>query len=295
MVRRRSARPAIPREPRRRPVRPPGTGRRVLGATVASAAGVAVVALALGALAPLASVPSAAAGAPGQCEDERQLVTASSVLDRGADTVAGQLIACVDEEHRSLTIHNRTPIVWALSDPGISGVVSQTGGVSGLLSSYASRSGRGLILAPGASASVSAGPGRIEPQPDREGTRLFLALSAVVAAQDAAQSSSPPRAPRSVVRSAALTCALALTEAGYADMVDPAASERAAGAAACRAEWREAQVTALGDGWLLPGLTEALAAPGRPEEDAALARAADDWFAASGAFSWGGVDRPERR
>lgn len=294
MVRRRTTGPALPRVPRRGRQRPRGARRRLLGAIAASASALAVVALAVGALAPLASLSPSTAGAPGQCDDSRELLAASSVLERDSDAVAGHLIACVDEEHRSLTIHNRTAVVWALSGPGVSGVVSQTGGVSGLLSSYAARSGRGLILAPGASASVSAGPGRISPRPDEEGTRLFLALSAVVGAQDAGQADRPPRAPRSTIRSAALTCALALTRAGYSDMLDPAAAERAGRTAACSADWRAAQVTALRDGWMLAGFADSLAAPGRREADAALTRAAGDWFSASPGFSWGGVDRPQR-
>lgn len=266
----------------------------MIGAIAASVSGIAVVAVAGAAFSPLASLAPSAASAPGQCDDYRDLLTVSSVLDGGSDAVAGHLIACVDEQHRSLTIHNRTPVAWTLSDPDVSGVVSQTGGVSGLLSSYAARTGLGLIIAPGASASVSAGTGTLSPEPDAEGTRLFLALSAVVGAQDAGQASRPPRAPRSSIRSAALTCALALTRAGYADMLDPAAGRRAARTAACSVDWRTAQVTALRDGWTLPALDEALALPARVEADAALTRAADDWFSVSGGFSWGTVDRPQR-
>lgn len=163
--------------------------RGLIASTAATAAASAVLALALAAIAPLASLPSSAAGAPTQCADSRELLAAAPGLE-GADP--GHLIACVDEDHRRLTIHNRTPVVWAIGDPSVTGVVDQAGGVSGLLSSHASRSGRGLLLAPGASASVSAGPGRIAPRPDREATRLHLALTAIVEAQDAAEATLPP-------------------------------------------------------------------------------------------------------
>ncbi|QHC66278.1 hypothetical protein GSU68_06575 [Rathayibacter sp. VKM Ac-2759] len=296
MVRRSTAEPTVRRGPRRGPLRPapePGLRGRLLGAVTASVVAVAVLALGLGTLLPLAGTSASVADAPSQCGDARELLGSGSVLDRGPDAVAGHLVACVDDGHRRLTVHNRTPIVWALSDPSVRGVVSQTGGVSGLLSSHASRAGLGLILAPGASAAISAGPGRLTPQPDAEGTRLFLALTAVVEAQDLAASSGPPRAPRSVVRTAALTCALALVHASGGWAVTEAA-EAAMRNGGCSRAWREAQVTALSDGWLLPSLAEALARPERREADAAAVRAAVDWFAASSAFSWGGVDRPER-
>ncbi|KQQ04127.1 MULTISPECIES: hypothetical protein [unclassified Rathayibacter] len=289
-----TAEPAIRSGSRRSRLRPDsGARRRLLGSAAASVITVAVLALGLGVLAPLAGLPATVADAPRQCGDARELLDAGSVLDSGSVAVAGHLIACVDEGHRRLTIHNRTPIVWALSDPSVRGVVSQTGGVTGLLSSHASRAGLGLILAPGASAAISAGPGRLTPQPDVDGTRLFLALSAVVEAQDLAESDGPPRAPRSVVRTAALTCALALVERSEGWAVTSSA-EAAMDDGGCARAWRGAQVTALSDGWLLPSLAEALARPERQEADAATSRAAADWFAASSAFSWGGVDRPER-
>lgn len=267
----------------------------LLGAATASACAVAVVALALGAIAPLASAPSRPAEAPDRCDDARGLLTVSSVLDRRADALAGQLIACVDEDRRSLTIHNRTPVVWVIGDPGVGGVVTQVGGVSGLLSSHASRSGRGLVLAPGASASVSAGAGRLAPRPDHEGTRLFLALTAIVEAQDSARSSAPPRAPRSAVRTAALRCALALVEEGGSLRApDPAGLAEAAEDASCRGAWRKAERVARGDGWRLPPLPETVVDGSRTGADAARARAASEWFWASSAFSWGGVARPER-
>ncbi|MWV60262.1 hypothetical protein [Rathayibacter sp. VKM Ac-2754] len=297
MVRRGTTEPVIRAGSRRsRPRAEPGTRRRLVGAAAASAvavAAVAALALGLGTLVPPAPRPAAVAGAPSQCGDARELLDAGSVLDRGSDAVAGHLIACVDEDHRRLTVHNRTSVVWALSDPSVRGVVSQTGGVTGLLNSYASRSGRGLLLAPGASAAISAGPGRLEPQPDVDGTRLFLALTAVVEAQDLAASSGPVRAPRSVVRTAALTCALALVASSEGWEVTSGAEAAAAGPE-CSAAWRDAEATALSDGWLLPALGDALARPERRAADAATARAAADWFAVSSAFSWGGVDRPER-
>ncbi|QHC58250.1 hypothetical protein [Rathayibacter sp. VKM Ac-2760] len=270
----------------------------MLGATAASVAAIAVLALALAALAPLASLSAAAGGGSGPCEDPHELLVAPSVLDREGEALAGHLLACIDADHRSLMIHNGTPVVWVLSGPGVRGVISQSdlradAGISGLLASYSSRMGGGLVLAPGASAAISAGPGRLEPRPDEEATRLFLALTAVVGAQDQVRASEPPRAPRSVVRTAALTCALALVRDGASPSA-PASIARAAGEPACSDAWARAQATALGDGWTLPGLAESLATPGRPEADAALGRAAADWFAAADGFSWGGVDRPER-
>ncbi|ROQ54449.1 hypothetical protein EDF36_3503 [Rathayibacter sp. PhB152] len=305
MVRRDTVASALDRVRRGR-VRPggrPGTAvrgdspGRLLGAGAASVVAIAVLALALGALAPLAALPSSAGAASGPCDEPRELLASSSVLDREGEALAGHLLACVDDDHRSLTIHNGTPVVWVLSDPSVRGVVGQDdprrdAGVTGLLSSYSARIGRGLVLAPGASAAISAGPGRLAPRPDEETTRLFLALTAIVGAQDQVRASEPPRAPRSVVRTAALTCALALVRDGAA----PGAHSitRAAGEPACADAWQRAQAKALDDRWSLPGLAEALALPGRPEEDAALARSASDWFAASAGFSWGVVDRPER-
>ncbi|MCJ1689124.1 hypothetical protein [Rathayibacter sp. VKM Ac-2927] len=270
---------------------------RLLGATAASAAAIAVLALALAALAPLAGLPSAAGGTTGPCDEPRELLAASSVVDREGEALAGHLLACVDADHRSLTIHNDTPVAWVLSDPGVRGVVGQSdprrdAGVTGLLSAYSARIGRGLVLPPGASAAISAGPGRLAPRPDEEATRLFLALTAIVGAQDQVRATEPARAPRSVVRTAALTCALALVRDGAAP--GAASITRAAGEPACSDAWQRAQAKALDDRWTLPGLAEALALPGRPEADAALARSAADWFAASAGFSWGGVDRPER-
>ena len=269
-----------------------------LGAIAACVGAVAVLALALGALAPLAGLPSAASGASGPCDEPRELLVASSVLDGRGEALAGHLLACTDEDRRSLMIHNGTPVVWLLSGPGVRGVVSQSdlrrdAGVSGLLSAYSARIGRGLVVPPGASAAISAGPGRLAPRPDTEATRLFLALTAIIGAQDQVRADEPQRAPRSVVRTAALTCALALVRDG-ASPAAPASIARASEEPACADAWRRAQDVALGDGWILPPLAQALALPGRPEVDAALARAADDWFAASAGYSWGGIERPER-
>ncbi|WKK71039.1 hypothetical protein Q0F99_15510 [Rathayibacter oskolensis] len=295
MVRRSTAEPTVRRGPRRGPLRPapePGLRGRLLGAVTASVVAVAVLALGLGTLLPLAGTSAAVADAPSQCGDARELLGSGSVLDRGPDAVAGHLVACVDDGHRRLTVHNRTPIVWALSDPSVRGVVSQTGGVSGLLSSHASRAGLGLILAPGASAAISAGPGRLTPQPDAEGP----ACSSRSRRSSRPRTSRPrpgPRAPRAASCTAALRCALALVHASGAWAVTEAA-EAAMRNGGCSRAWREARVTALSDGWLLPSLAEALARPERREADAAAVRAAVDWFAASSAFSWGGVDRPER-
>lgn len=266
--------------------------RGLIASTAATAAASAVLALALAAIAPLASLPSSAAGAPTQCANSRELLAAAPGLE-GADP--GHLIACVDEDHRRLTIHNRTPVVWAIGDPSVTGVVDQAGGVSGLLSSHASRSGRGLLLAPGASASVSAGSGRIAPRPDREATRLHLALTAIVEAQDAAEATLPPRAPRAVLRSAALTCAVALSgvASGW-EIATVDALERAASTAGCARAWRAAGSRALADGWRLPALVAAVRDPDRLEHDRARARAAEGWFAAAGGYSWGGAERPQR-
>lgn len=308
MVRRGTVASALGRA-RRGAVRPGGlrqgrrsrTGRdssgRLLGAGAASTVAIAVLALALGALAPLTGLPAAAGRASGPCDDPRQLLAATSVLDREGEALAGHLLACVDEDHRSLMIHNGTPVVWVLADPGVRGVVGQDdprrdAGVSGLLASYSARIGHGLVLAPGASAAISAGPGRLAPQPDEEATRLYLALTAIVGAQDQVRASEPARTPRSAVRTAALTCALALVRDGASPGATSTA--RAAAEPACSDAWRRAQDKALEDRWSLPGLAEALALPGRHEADAAHAVSAADWFAAAAGYSWGGVDRPER-
>ncbi|MBO0985609.1 hypothetical protein [Rathayibacter sp. SD072] len=269
-----------------RPGRP-----RLLGVAAAAAAASAVLVLALGSLAPLADLPASAGAAPAACADARELLAPSPGL---GDPDPGRLLACSDRDHRILTIHNRTPVVWILGDASVRGVVSRAGGVSGLLSSYAARSGRGLLVAPGASVSVSPGPGTLRPRPDREATRLHLALTAIVEAQDAAEATLPPRAPRSLVRSAALTCALALSGGAEGwSLTEPEALDRAASTAGCAHAWRAASSRAAADGWRLPPLVE-LGGPSAGLGASPRSRTAEDWFESAGGWSWGGVERPVR-
>lgn len=260
------------------------------GVTLLLAAGVLIAAAAMavhGALLP-AAVPT---DAPAQCVDARELLASSSAFEGGAGVPAGHLVACVDEDHRRLTLHNRTPVVWSLGDASVRGVASGTDGVTGLLSLHASQSSSGLLLAPGSSASVSAGDGRITPRPDEASTRIQLALTAVVAAQDQVIGSSA--GPDSVIRGAALTCAVAVAESGTGwEVTSPSALGAAAADPVCSRDWARAQRSAAAWRIALPGLVDALTAPGRQEADAARERAAADWFAASTGFSWGGVQRP---
>ena len=265
---------------------------RFLGVATAAVAASAVLLTALGSLAPLAALPSSAAGAPAGCADARELLAPSPGL---GDPDPGRLLACADRDHRILTIHNRTPVVWVLGDASVRGVVSRPGGVSGLLSSYAARSGRGLLVAPGASVSVSPGPGPLRPRPDREATRLHLALTAIVEARDAAEAILPPRAPRSLVRSAALTCAVALSREGEGwSTMEEEALDRAASTAACAHAWRAASSRAAADGWRLPSLVEIGGSSAGLEASAQRSRAAEDWFDAAGGWTWGVVERPIR-
>ncbi|MCM6763687.1 hypothetical protein NB037_14795 [Rathayibacter sp. ZW T2_19] len=265
---------------------------RLLGVAAAAVAASAVLVLALGSLTPLAALPSSAGAAPAACADARELLAPSPGL---GDPDPGRLLACSDRDHRILTIHNRTPVVWVLGDASVRGVVSRAGGVSGLLSSYAARSGRGLLVAPGASVSVSPGPGTLRPRPDREATRLHLALTAIVEAQDAAEATLPPRAPRSLVRSAALTCALALsgTDEGWS-LIEQESLDHAASTAGCAHAWRAASSRAAADGWRLPPLVELAGSSAGREASAQRSRTAEDWFEAAGGWSWGGVERPVR-
>ncbi|KZX22642.1 hypothetical protein [Rathayibacter tanaceti] len=229
--------------------------------------------------------------APAQCVQARELLAASSALEGGAGVPAGHLVACVDEDHRRLTIHNRTPVVWSLGDASVRGVASGTDGVTGLLSLHASQSSSGLLLAPDSAASVSAGDGWIRPRPDDASTRLQLALASVVAAQD--QAIGPSAGPDSIIRGAALTCAVAVAESGTSWAVtSPSALAAAAADPVCSRDWERAQRSAAAWRVALPALADAVEAPGRREADAALERAAAEWFSASSGFSWGAVERP---
>ncbi|AZZ54725.1 hypothetical protein [Rathayibacter iranicus] len=261
------------------------------GVTLLLGTGVLIAAVTLGvhgALLP-AAVP---AEAPAQCADARELLAPSSAFEGGAGVPVGHLVACVDEDHRRLTLHNRTPVVWSLGDASVRGVASGTDGVTGLLSLHASQSSSGLLLAPGSAASVSAGEGRVLPRPDETSTRIQLALTAVVAAQDQAIGTSA--GPDNVIRSAALTCAVAIAEAGTGwEVTPPSALAAAAADPGCRRDWDRAQRSATASRMALPGLIDALSAPEGQKEEAALERAAADWFSASTGFSWGGVERPE--
>jgi hypothetical protein len=240
------------------------------------------------ALAPTA-VPAPAA--PFSCSAARDLLAASSALEGGAGVPAGRLVACSDEEGRRLILHNRTPVVWSLGDASVRGVSSGEDGAAGLLTLHASGSSSGPLLAPDSSAVVSAGEGRIRPRPDEGATRLQLALTAVIAAQDEAIGSSA--GPDSIIRGAALTCAVVIAESGTGrEVTSTSALEAAAADPVCSRDWERAVRSAAAWRIALPGLEEAVQAPGRQEADAALETAAADWFSASSGFSWGGVDRP---
>ncbi|PPG85212.1 hypothetical protein [Rathayibacter sp. AY1H2] len=270
-------------------------GRRgvvlLLAAAALTTAAVAGVQGSLAPRAPVAGQSAAASDAPAQCDDARELLAASSAFEGGAGVPAGHLVACLDEDHRRLTIHNRTPVVWSLGDSSVRGVTSGTDGVTGLLSLHASQSSSGLLLAPGSAASVSAGDGRIQPRPDEPSTRLQLALTAVVAAQD--QAIGPSAGPDSIIRGAALTCAVVVAESDTGWRVtSPRALAAAAEDPVCARDWARAQRSAAAWRIALPGLVDAVEAPGRPEEDTALQQAAADWFSASSGYSWGGIDRP---
>ncbi|WP_146076717.1 hypothetical protein [Rathayibacter tritici] len=270
-------------------------GRRGVALLLAAAAlvtaAVAGVQGALTAQASLGGAVSAGSDAPAQCDDSRELLAASSALEGGAGVPAGHLVACLDEDHRRLTLHNRTPVVWSLGDSSVRGVASGVDAVTGLLSLHASQSSSGLLLAPDSAASVSAGEGRIRPRPDRPSTRLQLALTALVAAQD--QAIGPSAGPDSIIRGAALTCAVVVAESSTGwQVTSPQALTAVAADPVCARDWARAQRSAAGWRIALPDLVDAVRAPGRPEADAVLQRAAADWFSASSGFSWGGVDRP---
>ncbi|MBF4463550.1 MULTISPECIES: hypothetical protein [unclassified Rathayibacter] len=254
-----------------------------------TASGVAVAAVAVH------EAPAASDGpepvAPRNCDESRELLAASSALDGGAGVPAGHLIACIDDDHRRLTIHNRTPIVWSLGDASVRGVTNGTDGVTGLLALHASQSSSGLLLAPGSSASVSAGDGTIRPRPDAAATRILLALTAIVSAQD--ELLGPDVGPDRVFRAAALTCAVAVAESGSGwDVTSPRALTAGAADPVCGRDWAQAVRSAAAWRIALPTLTEALEEPSRAGVNTSREAAAAAWFESSRGFSWGGVERP---
>ncbi|NQX26758.1 hypothetical protein HQQ81_05260 [Microbacteriaceae bacterium VKM Ac-2854] len=266
-----------------------GSRRSAVRPALIAAAVLVVVMLGAVVVTGLRSAPAAASTG---CGPRTELLSTVSALDRSGAALIGSLSVCADASRGVVVYTNDTPVAWTVPGRGPAAGAALSGGdpSGALLSGFWQRTGRGAVLAPGASAELPSYGAPYAWSPDRRATRTLVTIGLILdgQARAAAAAERPrPSADDGVFAAAALGCAAAIADGSSALPPDPrmdvvairSALDLARNDVACANAWMRAGLIAREDGWTLPPLADILGTA--PTDGRAAA-----WFGHAQGFAW---------
>jgi hypothetical protein len=255
-------------------------------------AAVAAVAVSLVGVLVLGPHSTPTAPAANGCGPTTELLSTVSALDRSGAAVLGSFTVCADVSRGVVVYANNTPVAWTVPGRGpAAGVETSGGDASGaLLAGFWQRTGRGAVLAPGATAQLPSYGAPYGWTPDRRATRTLVTIELILAGQAraAADAGVPrPSADDGAFASAALGCAAAIADGSTTLPPDSrmdalairSALDLARSDVACSNAWMRAGLIARDDDWRLPALSDVLGTT--PTDGRAAA-----WFEHAQGFAW---------